>query len=382
MATLTASQYRRPLLDPNDRLFVRCLFGSALVAALLVAVVRLVPLPAPRPVTHVEELPQRFAKLILEPHKPIPPPVPPAADNVHTGIQNPGGGGSGQADPADKPLPAPGLPAGNRHIEAMHAIADGFGAAGRGRAQAEVGAQLASTSASLQRALAGLDASLGITSSAPGGSVSRGGRAHGIREARSAGELGAELGAGSARLGGGAAGAHGDLGGSVVNGSLVSIGDLAAGPGWGTGSGSGAGSGSLSGGGSGTGSGDGSGYGPGSPGGSEGGAGGGAGGDRGERPGVYRSNASLLAVIQRYAAGIQYCYGNELKRDPSTRGRLVVAITVAASGEVAHAAVVQNTTGSSLLASCALSQIRDWRFPAIPTGLTTFQAPFVFTPPN
>jgi TonB family protein len=60
----------------------------------------------------------------------------------------------------------------------------------------------------------------------------------------------------------------------------------------------------------------------------------------------------------------------------------VVALTVAASGEVTEATVVQNTTGSHQLASCALSQIRDWRFPAIATGVTTFQAPFVFTPPN
>jgi len=60
----------------------------------------------------------------------------------------------------------------------------------------------------------------------------------------------------------------------------------------------------------------------------------------------------------------------------------VVAISVAASGEVLEASVVQNTVGSERLASCALSQIRDWRFPAIPEGTTSFQTPFVFTPPE
>src|SRR5205085_3811243 len=102
----------------------------------------------------------------------------------------------------------------------------------------------------------------------------------------------------------------------------------------------------------------------------------------GSAPGVYRTNASLLAVIRRYAAGIQYCYDSELKRDPTLKGKLVVAITVAASGAVTEARIVQNTMGSSGLTACALGQIRDWRFPAIPTGVTTFQAPFVFTPPN
>ncbi|HKQ59106.1 MAG TPA: AgmX/PglI C-terminal domain-containing protein, partial [Candidatus Eisenbacteria bacterium] len=102
----------------------------------------------------------------------------------------------------------------------------------------------------------------------------------------------------------------------------------------------------------------------------------------GSRPGVYRTNASLLAVIQKYAAGIQYCYESELKRDQTLRGKLVVALTVTAAGDVSEASVVQNTVGSARLASCALSQIRGWKFPPINGGLTTFQAPFVFTPPK
>jgi outer membrane biosynthesis protein TonB len=102
----------------------------------------------------------------------------------------------------------------------------------------------------------------------------------------------------------------------------------------------------------------------------------------GMAPGVYRSNASLMSVIQRYAAGIQFCYENELNRQPGLRGKLVVALSVAASGEVVEATVVQNTLGSSRIASCALSQIRQWKFPAISGGVTNFQTPFVFTPPQ
>ena len=114
-------------------------------------------------------------------------------------------------------------------------------------------------------------------------------------------------------------------------------------------------------------------------------AGGDAGGESvslGEAPGVYRSNASLLGVIQRYAAGIQFCYESELKRRAHLGGKLVVSITVAAAGDVIEARVVSDGIGSAALASCALSQIRDWKFPAIRRGLTTFQTPFVFTPPN
>jgi TonB family protein len=102
----------------------------------------------------------------------------------------------------------------------------------------------------------------------------------------------------------------------------------------------------------------------------------------GEPPGIYRSNASLLGVIQRYAPGIQFCYENELKRKSHLGGKLVVSITVAAAGEVIEARVVNDGVGSPALASCALAQIRDWKFPPIRRGLTTFQTPFVFTPPN
>jgi hypothetical protein len=49
---------------------------------------------------------------------------------------------------------------------------------------------------------------------------------------------------------------------------------------------------------------------------------------------------------------------------------------------VLSATVVQNTVGSHALTDCALSQIRGWRFPPVEGGVTAFQAPFVFTPPE
>jgi len=195
-------------------------------------------------------------------------------------------------------------------------------------------------------------------------------------------------------VGGGA-----DLSGSSVRGASVAVGSLVGGvggdplggggPGRG-GSGGGGGMGGGSGGGVGTGSGMGSGGsgggglgGNGLPaGGGGGGAGGGPGGSGVAGPGVYRSNASLMAVIQKYSAGIQFCYSNELKRNENLQGKLVVSLVVNAAGEVTHAEVIQNTMDSAALSKCALSQIRDWKFPAIPSGITAFQVPFVFTPPN
>ena len=394
MTTLTAELYRKPLFDPNDSLFRRCLtttsaLGAVMVLAMLIAPVR------NHVINRVEQLPPRFAKLILEPPKqmstlPVPKPLPAGDQLRHGAAVDAGGGGGGGGGPSPVPVEHPG-PIAVRALEngghiAVRALGPGNGTAGRARAQAEVGAALVSSTSSIASSLDGLSSSLqrstALDASGPTASVAGPGgrgRLRGVRAARSDGQLNG--GAGGIAGGGSSA----DLGNSVVVGSLVSIGG-GSGGGWGPGSGGGSGGGI----GGGTGTGFGTGTGPGSGSGSGGGMGSGtgtgigsgSGPGRGAAPGVYRSNASLLAVIQRYSAGIQYCYGNELKRDPSLRGKLVVALTVSAAGDVVEATVVQNSVGSSRLAECALSQMRDWKFPPIAEGLTAFQAPFVFTPPS
>ena len=227
------------------------------------------------------------------------------------------------------------LPPGHREVRP--AIEPDAGRVGRARAEAAT-AKIAKATAALDGALDKLSASL-RTTSADGPSTPRR-RTRSVRGGRSEGEVEAVA------VGFGGSGALADLKGSIVEGSKVAIGTPAPAAG-------------------------------------EGSARSPARQHRaGSAPGVYRTNASLLAVIQRYAAGIQYCYGTELKRDPGLRGKMVVALTVAASGEVTEATLVQNSVGSARLADCALAQIREWRFPAIPEGVTTFQTPFVFTPPN
>ena len=121
-------------------------------------------------------------------------------------------------------------------------------------------------------------------------------------------------------------------------------------------------------------------------GGSGGGGGGGSGsgnsGGSADLGSDARSNASLLAVVRRYAAGIQFCYENELKRSPGLRGKLVFSLTIDAAGRVTDVRVVEDGLGAGAVAECALAQIRDWSFPAVERGITTFRAPFVFTPPQ
>lgn len=108
--------------------------------------------------------------------------------------------------------------------------------------------------------------------------------------------------------------------------------------------------------------------------GSSGGAG--TGGD------AIRSNQSLLTVVRRYAPGVQFCYENELKKNPGLRGKLVVSLTVEPGGLVNNVVLVENSLNSPAVTECMLAQMRGWKFPAIGSGTVTFITPFVFTPPE
>jgi TonB family protein len=322
--------YRRPFFAPEDELFRRCLKVTTAIGLVFVLAVLVVPIRQ-LAITRVEQLPKRFAKLIIEPAKP---PAPAAAQKA-TVEQPP----VVEKEPA-KPEPRPAPPPRARRLEEAKPLPPDAGVAGRERAKTEVASTIERSRASLEKSLQGLSASLQTTTAEPPRPTGRR-RSRSVASGRSDGQMAdvrADLGRGSGA----------DLGGSTVQGSLVAIGSLTA-P-----SSASASSGDES---------------------SEASA-------SGSAPGVYRSNASLLAVIQKYAAGIQYCYGNELKRDPGLAGKMVVALSVAASGEVLEATIVQNTVRSERLATCALSQIRQWKFPPIASGVTSFQTPFVFTPPN
>lgn len=313
--------------------FDHVLRRTATIAAAMGMVFLLVVLIAPyraRTITQVEDVPERFAKLILqEPAPPAPVAAPQTQMKVPEAVKKP----AAEAAPTPAPKPV-------RRQKAAPLPAD-VGTAGREKAKKDITKALAGASTAADDAIKSLSSSLGHSDTkvrtrprSRRGSVSGG---------RSASELGA------VRHGATGSGTNVDVAGSGVSAGTLAIEELvpvSAGDGPGDGSGE---------------AGDESAGGTSNP---------------------YRSNASLMAVVRRYAPGIQFCYDNELKRSPGIRGKMVVAITVAASGAVTDARVVTNTLGSTRLSECALAQIREWRFPAVPSGSTVFRAPFVFTPPK
>jgi TonB family protein len=404
-------QYQQPLWGRMEPALRNCFVGAGIIGLVLMIIVLVVPIPVLKPMT-VTEVPERLARLILQ--KP--------ETRVAKGKPGGGGGGGGitessrpgartpapEAPPqvAQPKAPAqprtPGAPPARR-VDVSQVPAS-RGVEGRARATQEVTRNIANVTGSLDKVLDNIATQIpaskagthsaelkgiaiaGVPSSS--GVPARGRR--GVRAGRTSTQL--------ATVGGVSGLSSADLSGSAIAGEGVSIGmitDLAGGGSGGgaglggTGNGTGGGAGGGAGGGYGTGLGNGVGMGSG------GGVGNGTGGGIGDGTGsgrggagaqasgnAYRSNESLLAVVRRYAPGIQFCYDNELRRKPGLRGKLVVSMVVLANGSVSEATIVEDTLNSPAVRDCALSQIRGWQFPAIPSGTTSFKTPFVFTPPS
>ena len=380
----------------GDGLFLRCLGVSAVLGAVFLTLVMLAPLPRQILKLASADAPRVARIMFSTPSAVVRAPAPAPLGGTPGLRPGPVGSGPPEGTGPKGPLaaklgPGTGVPGKGGGKGPSPGL--GTGEAGRKRAM-QVASQLNGATSALESSLASLGDLGSVGSSTGRSSAALAKRVSSVGGARSD----AQVATGRSGLGSGVGGGA-DLGGSSMRGASVSVGSLVGGvggdplggggPGRG-GSGGGGGMGGGSGGGVGTGSGMGSGGsgggglgGNGLPaGGGGGGAGGGPGGSGVAGPGVYRSNASLMAVIQKYSAGIQFCYSNELKRNESLQGKLVVSLVVNAAGDVTRAEVIQNTMDSAALSKCALSQIRDWKFPAIPSGITAFQVPFVFTPPN
>ncbi|MCA9726234.1 MAG: AgmX/PglI C-terminal domain-containing protein [Candidatus Eisenbacteria bacterium] len=335
MARVPAA-YRQPLLGRPDPRLTRCLTASSALGALVLVLIVLTP--ARHAEVQVQEVPRRLARLILEPPKPVT--LPPAPE-VHAQLPEPVVEEAApepppQAEVQPQKQPEP-RQVGQRRQEVEQR--EDVGRAGREQAKKEVRESLAQTQQEVKQTLADVSAALSsVKSESKSSAAPRRGQP---RRGRQQGDL-AQVESGQT-VDRGAGSDDGPISATLLDiGSITEVrSDLASAD-------------------------------PSAA----------AGGGGAFTPGAYRSNASLLAVVRRYAPGIQYCYDNELKHDASLHGKMVLVLTVQASGEVSEVDLAEDTVGSSRLRECVLAQVREWRFPAIQEGVVTFRTPFVFTPPN
>jgi TonB family protein len=89
----------------------------------------------------------------------------------------------------------------------------------------------------------------------------------------------------------------------------------------------------------------------------------------------------VTAEVKKRLRAIQICYEQQLRRNPSLQGKVVVQFTIEESGTVSKASATQNTTNDPAVAACVVETVKRFRFnPGPDGGSVTYSYPFVFAP--
>lgn len=88
----------------------------------------------------------------------------------------------------------------------------------------------------------------------------------------------------------------------------------------------------------------------------------------------------LGAFVRARQGLIRSCYENALKRNPALKGRLRIRFTILETGGIADISVIENGMGSPEVASCITGAMRAWRTPFHPAGPVTAEFPWFFSP--
>ena len=85
---------------------------------------------------------------------------------------------------------------------------------------------------------------------------------------------------------------------------------------------------------------------------------------------------AVKGVVQKYTGQLTYCYEKRLKAVPTLEGRIEVGWSVSGGAVVGSPYIILNGTGDAELADCITKKIRRWRFPADVEGEVSW--PFAF----
>ena len=92
--------------------------------------------------------------------------------------------------------------------------------------------------------------------------------------------------------------------------------------------------------------------------------------------------AKLAAFVKARMGLIKACYENALKRNPKLKGKIAVRFTILETGGLADVVAAQNSLGAPEVAACIVNTMRSWRTQFRPSGPVTVEYPFVFQPVN
>lgn len=94
-----------------------------------------------------------------------------------------------------------------------------------------------------------------------------------------------------------------------------------------------------------------------------------------------RSAQDVLKIVRNHTRALQDCYKQELKYDPTIKGKITVRFIIDPDGVVTNASIVTSTLNSPRMEQCILTRVKGWRdFPPCDpeTGEKTYRQSFSF----
>ncbi|MBI3583188.1 MAG: AgmX/PglI C-terminal domain-containing protein [Nitrospinae bacterium] len=75
-----------------------------------------------------------------------------------------------------------------------------------------------------------------------------------------------------------------------------------------------------------------------------------------------RNEAEVYRTVSTYIGGLKYLYNNTLRKNPSLKGKITVKIVISQDGKVVKSEVVSSTLGFPELEEAIINRIYRWRF--------------------
>jgi TonB family protein len=93
-----------------------------------------------------------------------------------------------------------------------------------------------------------------------------------------------------------------------------------------------------------------------------------------------RDIAAINEIVTTHKVSIRMSYERFLKRAPDLAGKITIRFTIDAGGNVSKVEIVENTTGNKDLEDEIVRKVGMWKFEAINEGDVTVTYPFLFQP--
>jgi hypothetical protein len=92
----------------------------------------------------------------------------------------------------------------------------------------------------------------------------------------------------------------------------------------------------------------------------------------------FLSPEQIMRVVRAQQAAIQYCYQNELQKQPNLKGKVTVYWRIGLSGQVETTRIASSSLRNARVEGCMVRQIRRWKFPKPDGGSVDVNFPFLF----